>query len=204
MQDLGTLGGADSWGLGINNAGQVVGYSTPKGRVTTQAFLYSNGMMQDLGTLGGSWSQGMGINDAGQVVGNSQTAEGNYRAFVYNNGLMQSLGTLGGTNSAGYTINNAGQVVGDSQTAGDADSRAFLYSNGVMQDLNALIPANSGWFLDGAFGINDVGQVTGFGIFNGQQQAFLATPVPLPSAVGLLMTGLAVFGAAGRTLSARD
>jgi len=39
--------------LGINNSGQVVGYSvTSRGQI--RAFLYSNGRMRILGTLGGS------------------------------------------------------------------------------------------------------------------------------------------------------
>src|SRR4051794_34524752 len=53
LVDLGTLGGADSLGLGINDSGQVVGQSdTADGH--THAFLYSQGVMADLGTLGGA------------------------------------------------------------------------------------------------------------------------------------------------------
>jgi hypothetical protein len=67
-----------------------------------------------------------------------------------------------------------------------------------MKDLNDLISADSGWLLEIAHGINDVGQIAGVGTFNGLQQAFIATPVPLPGAAWLLLTGLAGLGVAGR------
>ena len=74
MQDLRTtLGGADSYAYGINEAGQVVGASGTAGR-DTHAFLYSNGTMQDLGTLGGTFSAAQDINEAGQVVGRAKIA----------------------------------------------------------------------------------------------------------------------------------
>ena len=66
----------DSDAYGINDAGQVVGYShTAEG--ANHAFITGpDGMgMRDLGTLGGDYSYANGINDAGQVVGRSTRLE---------------------------------------------------------------------------------------------------------------------------------
>ena len=67
---IGTLGGNNSYANGINDAGQVVGYSATAGGVQHAFITGPNGMgMRDLGTLGGTDSFAYGINDAGQVVG---------------------------------------------------------------------------------------------------------------------------------------
>lgn len=47
-----------------------------------------------------------------------------------------------------------------------------------MKDLNTLIPADSGWVLSQAQGINKRGQIVGNGVINGQAHAFLLTPNP--------------------------
>ncbi|MCX5807726.1 MAG: hypothetical protein NT010_16925 [Proteobacteria bacterium] len=157
VTDLGSLGVANSAAYGINNTGQVVGYSATSGG-SDNAFLYSNGTMKNLGTLGGTWSAAYGINNAGQVVGYSTNTSGNSaeNAFLYSNGTMQNLGTLGGTWSAAYGINNAGHVVGSSQISGNSAHNAFLYSNGTMQNLGTL-----GGNYSYANGINNAGQVVG-------------------------------------------
>jgi len=68
-----------------------------------------------------------------------------------------------------------------------------------MQDLNNLIDPNLGWTLTNAVGINDNGQICGYGQYGGQQEAFLLTPVPEPSTLGLLgAAALAALGYAWR------
>jgi probable HAF family extracellular repeat protein len=90
MEDLGTLGGPDSWGAAINERGQVVGWaftnSTPNpvtGIPTQDPFLWQDGRMLDLGTLGGTLGyvgsaanpgNGGAINNRGQIVGTSNLA----------------------------------------------------------------------------------------------------------------------------------
>ena len=81
MQDLGTLGGPNSKSRGINNRGEIVGYSLIAGNY--HAFLFSHGQMLDLGTLGGPTSQAFGINDRGQIVGVSFSNSGTNHAFLF-------------------------------------------------------------------------------------------------------------------------
>lgn len=62
------------------------------------------------------------------------------------------------------------------------DVRAFLYTDELgMQDLNdLLLPSDRAeWTLHRAFGINDVGQITGSGVIGGQSHAFLLSPISL-------------------------
>ena len=115
MTDLGTLGGSDSYAYGINDNGQIVGY-TDRGGINdnVQAFLYSNGTTTDLGP----WAA-IGINKSGEVVGNSP----NYHACLYSNGTTTDLGSW-----RAIGINDSGVVVGNS------GNQACLYSNGTMTD----------------------------------------------------------------------
>jgi len=189
LLDLGTFGGASAKANDINSAGQVIGHFYRDHHEGYElAFLFSAGALESLGTLGGKQTTAVDINDSGQVVGYSLTPGGEPHAFLYSNSSLSDLGTLpGGTQSLAFGINNFGQVVGASNSS-VTQLHAFLYSGGVMRNLNRLIPANSGWQLTVARAINDAGQIVGDGILNGQQRAFLLTPVtsaaitkPLPA-----------------------
>jgi probable HAF family extracellular repeat protein len=182
MSDLGTLGGSYSSASGINNSGQVVGYSyTAGGR--QHAFSYSGGTMSDLGTLGGSESYANGINSSGQVVGGSDTVyvpvgKPPSHAFLYSGGTMSDLGTLGGSFSRALGINNSGQVVGYAEIVGDLASHAFLFSGGTMFDLNTLVITNIlGTYLQDATSINNLGQIA----VNGANGHAYVLTVGLPS-----------------------
>jgi probable HAF family extracellular repeat protein len=111
--DLGTLGGSEANATGINDRGQVVGYSnTTTGAI--HAFLWEDGTMTDLGTLpGGIQSQAYAINSRGQIVGGGSDASGDMRAVRWEDSTIVDLGTLpGGRLSQALAINNRGQVVG--------------------------------------------------------------------------------------------
>jgi probable HAF family extracellular repeat protein len=119
IKDLGTLGGNFSFATGINDTGQVVGWSAPAEGGYHAFITGPNGVgMRDLGTLGGGDSFAYGINDAGQVVGYSYTPEGFRHAFITGpNGVgMTDLNSLvdlpaGLVLAEARDINNAGQVV---------------------------------------------------------------------------------------------
>ena len=187
---LGTLGGIHSEAWGINEIGQVVGYSTiASGQ--QRAFLYYDGSLNDLGTLGGDHSVATAINNAGQVVGYSSTVSGYYHAFLWqSNTGMIDLNTLGGNHlqSYAYGINDAGQIVGYStaDVGNGGYSQAFLYSAGLMTGLPGIIDARD---------INNAGQIVGF---NGLTGFLLSpTPVPIPPAIWLFSFGLVgIFGVA--------
>jgi probable HAF family extracellular repeat protein len=185
MHDLGTLGGSNSAAAGINDSGHVVGSTDLSGQ-GQHAFLY-DGTMHDLGTLDGTWSRGNTINAIGHAVGTSG-ANFSYHGFLYD-GVMHDIGDLGGGSSDAYAINALDAITGQSETA-DGSYQAFLYTpQGGMFDLNTLIEPHSGWSLALGWGINDAGQVTGWGFIDGQVHAFLLSPVPEPASLILVAAG---------------
>jgi probable HAF family extracellular repeat protein len=136
-KDLGTLGGPESYGRDLNDAGDVVGVSeTTSG---DRAFLYHAGAMRNLGTLGAPYSEAWGINDSGQIVGGSYDSNGSMRAFIYEGGAMTSLGTLGGDYSEAYDVSGNGKVAGMSYTAAN-EQDLFVYENGSMTDAGSGAP----------------------------------------------------------------
>lgn len=194
--DLGILGGGYSYATGINNIGQVAGRATVSNDDShSHIFLYTgNGPMLDFGTLGGTYSEAYSINDLGQIVGCSTTNGSEAHAFrsAANQPLTvnDDLGTLGGNYSRATGINNNGDVVGASTTSSDAQ-HAFLFNDGgVMLDLNEMIDSSSGWVLNEARDINNLGQIAGTGTIGGEGHAFLLTPVPEPSTLVLLCVGI--------------
>ena len=153
---LGTLGGATSQALAINERGDVVGDSSrPDG--STRGFLWRDGKMADLGVLpGGDFSSAQDINDRGEIAGVSGFARGERSAVVWRDGKIRALGALpGGKISIGLAINAEGTVVGVSQSSGG--NRAFEWRDGKMRDLG-LLPGGS---FSLARGINDEGVIVG-------------------------------------------
>jgi probable HAF family extracellular repeat protein len=72
--DLGTLGGFQSVAYGVDEAGDVVGYSYLSDNATTHAFIYSNNVLVDLNSMlpiasGWTITAAYGINATGRIVG---------------------------------------------------------------------------------------------------------------------------------------
>jgi probable HAF family extracellular repeat protein len=178
MNDIGTLGGNYSSARMVNKLGHVVGEANTISN-ETHAFFYNGASMADLGTFGGQESSASGINDSDAVVGYAVTGAGAAHAFFYTNGVLSDLGTLGGLESAANAINNKGQIVGyfTFLNGGSTNTHPFYYDGKTMYDLNVWLPPDSPWTeLTSAQGINDLGQITGYGQIGGQTHAFLITP----------------------------
>ena len=168
MRELGTLGGRSSFGMDINEAGHVTGFSdTANGE--SHAFLFDGDTMIDLGTLGGTISYASGMNNRGQVVGTATLADGSRRAFLYDPERgMVNLGTLGGRWSSATAINDKGQVVGASETA-EHKWHAFVFDGKRMTDLGAVIGPGSSF----ATGINAQGHVVGTILTRHDRRSFI-------------------------------
>lgn len=176
IYELTTLGGR-SEAYGVNNLDEIVGCADT-GYGSFHACIWRDFWWpEDMGTLGGSSSCAFSINDSSHVVGGSFISDGQWHAFLWD-GQMKDLGTLGGSSEA-RSINEDGQVVGWSEIAGGGVRHAFLWEDDVMIDLNRLLPAESGWVLNEAHGINDRGQIVGGGTYEGATCAFLLSPVNL-------------------------
>lgn len=145
MEDLGTLGGLNSWARGINNSGVIVGESDTSDR-RVRAFRWSNGTMTDLGTLGGNNSSAAAINDSGDIVGWAEDADGVRRAVIWLGGTQirdlnsQVLVTDQGKvfMTEGRAINEHRQVVGWGNTqSSSATQMAFLLRLATTTEVSA-------------------------------------------------------------------
>ncbi len=169
ITELGTLGGQSSYGYGVNNSGQVVGYSYNQNG-ENRAFLFENGEMKDLGTLGGNRSRANGINNHGEIVGSAETSNGETHAYRYKNNTMTDLGVLSGTTSSANAINDNGTVVGTSRINNGASNQAFIQQEGGA--IQGIQISNS--ISSSANDINNQGQITGQTYSNpGGSQAYL-------------------------------
>jgi probable HAF family extracellular repeat protein/YD repeat-containing protein len=105
--------GAISEALGINDAGDVVGWVFAAGADASHAHLWRHdGGEVDLGTLGGPGSQAFGVNNALAVVGVSdRTSPRPPVAFFWREATgLRSLNM--GANSQAFAINDLGRSVG--------------------------------------------------------------------------------------------
>ena len=183
--DLGTLPGGDaSHARGINDAGQIIGDSEITSGGNSHAVIWEGGGITDLGTLPtDEYSNGVAINAAGHATGRSGgRPAGNQFAFFWDGTSMSELPMLpGGTFLEASAINASDQIVGRGDRYDDQTAFLWEHATGQTIDLNALLPSGSGWQLSQATGIDDAGQIVGYGYRGGHLRGFLMTPSTDPA-----------------------
>ena len=163
IDDLGTLGGDFSTGLGINKFGNVTGnsYKGTAGHSGVHAFLYVDGLgMIDVGALPtGDISEGNGVNNNNFVVGGSFVfrTDSIPNAFIANSTLdLTDIGTVD-MYSYAWDINDRGQVTGEADTPASTNTHAFLWTRtDGLNDIGTL-----GGTQSAGRSINENGQIAG-------------------------------------------
>lgn len=212
----------DGLAYGINERGQVVGtaggqaymWSSDGGRVNlgtnlrTAVDINYNGVVVGQTTSGSGYvldtqtgnlvtysgMQMKAVDRHGAAIGTTSVG-GVTRSYMIANGVITEIepGSGAGTFPVeALSMNDKGLVVGS------ANGRAFVWDAASgMFDLNNLLPAGSGWdYLVAAEDINNLGQIVGWGIFNGKVRSFLLTRVAAVEASAVFMligSGLLVF-----------
>jgi probable HAF family extracellular repeat protein len=169
--DLGGCCGGTATSL--NNRGQVVGQIyDQQGRY--DAFLWDDKHgLQHIGPPG-SFSSAVTINDSGHVVIQEFTRHG---VQLFADGKLTPLDLSPKFSSRPRAMNNCDAIVGSFGPFADVE-RAFVWdpSRG-FRDLNDLIPVGSGWKLEAATGINEKGEIVGWGDYKHADNAgFLLVP----------------------------
>lgn len=179
IQNFGLFNGNRTWANDLNNQGWVVGASGNGTGGDRHAHLWREGSMTTL-----PMREAYAINDNGMIAGVTDSLQ----PVVLKDGQLVPI-PIQGIFYSDLAINNSGLVIGTGSPDG-VFSRPFLWSEGDgTTDLNNLIDPASGWVLREVRGINDQGQIIGWGEFNGQQLVFRLDPVPEPGTWALLGLG---------------
>ncbi|HEX6183659.1 MAG TPA: DUF3466 family protein [Pyrinomonadaceae bacterium] len=155
---LGTLGGRDSHGRDIDDAGVVYGYSTAPGiNGEFQAFVYKGGQLENIGEkMGTRSSLGNAINSVGQLSGHYSVSNGSGGVFIYD--TRDGTFSLFPVTGLDGRLNDLGQVVGGLSGNDDGTGRAFLLAGGVVKNLGTLMPSHG---YSRAMSLNNAGQIVG-------------------------------------------
>jgi len=179
---IGSLGGTTTYPFGINVSNVIVGAATTTNG-DIHAFQFDRTGMVDLNSLissnGFTLTTASAINGNGVIAGWGTTNDAEQAFTLSSSNLLIIPFLAGATNSRANAINSQGDVTG---FIGSTNSKsAFLWRNGTIYDLNLAIDSSSGWVLHEAMGINDAGQIVGWGNKQGEVHAFLLTPNQPPS-----------------------
>jgi uncharacterized membrane protein len=187
--------------LGINSAGDIVGYYTVEGDTVTHGFMISAGTYTTIDYPGASATVLTGLNDVGQIVGYATTAPA-YVGFSYDiqTQMFEEISFPGTSPNPTYpdAINNGGIVAGWVQLS--SETFGFTLTGTQYRRVEAPIPKHST-----VTGIDSAGEVLGdvfslldaqenFTSYKGVYHRFAITGVPSGAASSLNASGTAFAG----------
>jgi uncharacterized membrane protein len=201
------FGNFNSLATAINASGQIIGVANRgTSTATGNATIWNGGVGTALSTDAGKRSTARGISSDGWVAGRQDDLSvGTFQGSVWAAGGGQfNLGPLAGCDSSDLRGINAGRTaVGFSQNGACTGVVGGLWDwNGAGYDgyeINSLVVNLGGWDLYAPQGINDAGQIVGFGFDEfGVNRGWLLTAVPEPGTWAMLIGGFGLVGGAAR------
>lgn len=183
------------WASAVNNSGKVAGVAhiddgSQYGRDVSYVWDAQNGYIE----LSGMHSGICDLNDLGYVCGYVRQDTWVYSAVVWDNeGNMNQIPTCSTRDAFAVSINNCDQVAGK-VSVGLGTYSARLWQNGQEYDLNLITDMAPGWTLTSAYKITDSGYILAHSSYNGTSARVILAPVPEPSAILALVSGLSGLG----------
>jgi hypothetical protein len=182
-------GASDTFALGLNDQGVVVGgYQIANG--PEHGFVLQNGIFTTFDVPGATATHVRDIDNNGVFVGWFEDGSTGFHSFINDHGQITIIDRPGSDRTFMAGLNDLGQVVG--LDFGPGPRHSFIYEAGTFTDIDPT------YFLDD---INNAGQLVGY-VYDPNADAnvgFVATPssdvtVPEPASAALLLSALAALG----------
>lgn len=124
-----------------------------------------------------SGSAAVSINDNGDAVGSIMFDTSRVRAFLYTrNTGVNILDDQESLYSSAADLNGRGIIVGSSISTYVSDETACMWNEGKWFNLNETTEASDGWVFTQALGVNEAGQITGYGATAEDNRAYVLSP----------------------------
>jgi probable HAF family extracellular repeat protein len=143
---------------GINNRGQIVGFSLGTAIGEQHGFLYSRGRFTQLDVPGASATAAEDINNTGQITGGFSTVTQGH-GFLDTRGSFTTFDVPGETETDASGINDLGQIVGSFRSDGNPRHGYLRDISGSLTSIDVPGATNTM-----ASGINNAGQIVGTGV----------------------------------------